>query len=297
MSEPLVDRLVRSQGWLDPVGNVLQAAVGRIYKALGRPGRVLKSFLHGSVWLGHALHPLLTDVPVGSWTAAIVLDITAHFTHQLPHLAGDVAVTVGLGGALAAAASGYTDYHETAGEERRVGTAHGLLMTLVTAMYAVSVALRWVVPSVHGVAVWISVAGYAVMTIGAYLGGHLVFDKGTMVNHDAFLEGATEYVAVGFGGDFPEGEMKRVAAAGMPVMLIRVRGTLHAIGDICTHAGGPLNEGTFSDGVVTCPWHQSRFQVTDGAVKEGPATFSQPTFAVREDGGRVEVKLLAPRHD
>ena len=70
--------------------------------------------------------------------------------------------------------------------------------------------------------------------------------------------------------------MKRVAAAGMPVLLIRTRGTLHAIGNICTHAGSSLKEGTFADGIVTCSWHQSRAQVVDGGVIDGPTTFSQP---------------------
>lgn len=298
MADPLVDRVVRSQKWLDPVGDASQAAIGSGFKILGSPGRWLKSLLHGSFLLGHALHPLLTDVPIGAWTVALIFDVAAHFTPAVPHVAGDLAVAIGWVAALGTVATGLTDYHETYGQERRVATAHGLLMTLVTLLYTVSLLMRWIGgPGVHGGAVWVSILGYAILTIGAYLGGHLVFDKGTMVNRNAFIEGPGDFVAVGAAIDFPEGSMKKVDAGGAAALVVRRNGVLTAIGNVCSHAGGPLDEGELHGDAVTCPWHGSRFCIADGSVREGPATFAQPTFEVREQAGLVELRLVSPLHE
>jgi nitrite reductase/ring-hydroxylating ferredoxin subunit/uncharacterized membrane protein len=297
VSEQLVDRIVRSQKWLDPLGGFIQKAITAIYRPLGRPGKWLQSALHGSILLGHALHPVLTDVPVGAWTVTIVLDVLAHFTSAVPHVAGDAAALLGVVAALAAVLTGYNDFHYTYGQERRVATAHGVLMTLVTILYLASVGLRFLAgPSVHGTAVWISVAGYVVMTVGAYFGGHLTFGIGTMINRNAFTEAPSKFTAVGTSQDFREGELNKVHAGDMAVLMVRRNGTLLAIGNTCSHAGGPLNEGKLEGDVIECPWHGSKFCVRNGNVKSGPATFPQPLFDVRESGGTVEVSLLAPRH-
>jgi nitrite reductase/ring-hydroxylating ferredoxin subunit len=95
---------------------------------------------------------------------------------------------------------------------------------------------------------------------------------------------------------FAEGKPVRVNAGDMPVMVVRLGGRLNAIAATCSHAGGPLEEGKLTGDIVTCPWHGSRFCVTDGRVEGGPATFSQPAFEVRESDGKVEVRLPAPLH-
>lgn len=130
--------------------------------------------------------------------------------------------------------------------------------------------------------------------MAATFGGHLVFGIGTMVNRNAFAEGPHEYVAAGMAADFGEGQMRRVDAAGMPALVVRRGGRLHAIAAVCSHAGGPLDEGTLDGARVTCPWHGSVFSVESGRVCQGPATFDQPTFVVREKDGRVELKLAEP---
>src|SRR5205807_10289517 len=150
------------------------------------------------------------------------------------------------------------------GHERRVATAHGLTMILVVGLDAVSLALRWwASSSAHPLAVGLSTAGFAVVLVGGYLGGHLVFGIGTMVNRNAFAEGPAEYVAVGASTDFPEGTLRRVDAGGMPALVVRREGRLFAIAATCSHAGGPLDEGTLEGTRVTCPWHGSIFCVTD----------------------------------
>ena len=64
MAEPLVDRVIRRQTWLETVGDLLQGAIGAVYRALGRPGQSVKNLMHGTTLLGHPLHPAVTDVPV-----------------------------------------------------------------------------------------------------------------------------------------------------------------------------------------------------------------------------------------
>ncbi len=297
MTERLADRIIRRQTWLETVADVVQGAVGGVYGALGRPGRALKNVMHGTTLLGHPLHPAVSDMPIGAWATGVVADFVAHFTHGLPTQAGDVALAVGLSAAALAALTGLTDYHETIGHERRVATAHGLTMVAVVGIDIASLALRWWgSPSLHALAVALSTVGFAGVMLGGYLGGHLVFGIGTMVNRNAFAEGPEDYVAVGGEDDFPEGQLRRVSAAGMPALVVRRAGMLYALAAVCSHAGGPLDEGTLDGLRVTCPWHGSVFSVDSGRVCGGPATFDQPRFNIRERDGRVELKLAVPLH-
>ena len=297
MAETRLDRFVAAQGWMEPVADALQNLVGGFYRVLGAPGRGLKDLLHGTILMGHPLHPAATDIPLGAWIVGFVADWAAMATSAVPTQAGDLALAVGLAGALVSIASGLTDYHETFGHERRMATTHGLTMVLVFVIEAVSLGLRWGAgPSAHLPAVILATIGLALVLFGAYIGGHLTFGMGTMVNRTAFLEMPEDYVAVGKPNDFPEGEMRRVDAGTLAVLIVRLKGQLHAIANTCSHAGGPLNEGMLEDGIVTCPWHASRFCVLDGSVKGGPATFSQPMLLVREQDGQVEVRPAVNPH-
>ncbi len=294
MIASFVDRLVRSQRWLDRFGKFVQNVVGAIYEPLGAPGQALKSFLHGT-WLGHALHPVLVDIPLGAWTAAIIADLAAYAGRLSPEV-GDFCVLIGVLASYAALVTGYTDFHETAGHERKVGAAHGLIMTTSILLYTASWLLRWRAGgSTHDLAVLLAVVGYLLVMSGAYLGGDLVYKLGTMVNHNAFSEGPTDFVRVGRPQDFVEGKMKKVEAGGMPVLIVRHGGRLRAIANTCAHAGGPLDEGELDGTTVTCPWHGSQFDITTGRVKRGPATFDQPALTVRETGEGVEVRLSRSR--
>lgn len=297
MAESRLDRMLRRQGWMEGWGDAIQGAVGAVYSGLGAPGRALKNAMHGTTVLGHPLHPALTDVPIGAWTAGVVADYVAHFTPRLPTEAGDVALAVGLVSGVAAAVTGYTDFHETFSHERRVALLHGLVNTVVMLVMFASLALRWWTgPGLHPLAVGLATAGWALVLFGGYVGGHIVFGSATMVNRTAFLDGFEGAVEVGASTDFAEGEMKRVSAGGMAVLLVRRGGQLHAISNTCSHAGGPLDEGSLDGMVVTCPWHGSRFDVRNGRVCGGPATFSQPALHVVEAGGRVTVELAEPLH-
>ena len=295
VGEPWFDRLVRGQSWLDPVGGRVQASVKTVFTALGLPGGYVRDLLHGSKGLGHPLHPAITDLPLGAWAAGAVLDYAAHFDPRLGTQAGDVALAVGLVAGLAAALTGLTDSQDTFGQELRVNMLHGLTMGGAILLMAASLGLRWWSSFAwHPLALGLSTAGLAVAMLGMYAGGHLTFGLGTMVNREAFLSGPTSLTRLGRSSDFPEGQLRRADADGMQVVVARVGGRLCAVSAVCSHAGGPLDQGSLAGRVVTCPWHGSQFDLKDGRVLRGPATFPQPCFVVSEQDGVVEARLAHP---
>jgi nitrite reductase/ring-hydroxylating ferredoxin subunit/uncharacterized membrane protein len=297
MAESFIDRLVRRQNWLDRLADFLQKVIGGAYNGLGAPGRALKNLLHGTTVLGHPLHPAVTDLPVGAWTVGVILEYLSVYGHVVPAAAGTIALLVGAIAALLATATGYTDFHETVDHERRLALAHGLTMTAVVLAELVAVILGWVGgDGTRALEIGFATAGLLVAYVGGYMGGHVVFSMGTAVNHNAFFAGPADFVAVGSSDAFPEGEMRRVMVEDLPVLLVRRQGKLCAIGAVCSHAGGPLDEGTLENGAVTCPWHGSVFDVCTGAVRGGPATFDEPQLVVREVDGRVSVKPAVPLH-
>jgi nitrite reductase/ring-hydroxylating ferredoxin subunit/uncharacterized membrane protein len=291
MAQSFIDRVIRAQGWMDGVAEAVQGAVGKAYEALGPRGRTVKDLLHGTTVLGHPLHPAVTDVPIGAYLVGLVADGTGQ------PAAGDTALAIGVGAATLSALSGYTDFHETFGHERRVALAHGAVMTAALGLQATSLALRLVGGGgARRTAVALSTTGFALVAASAYLGGDLVYGIGTAVNRNAFLEAPEDFVDIGASGDFPEGALRRVQAGSAPVLVVRRSGTLYAISAVCSHAGGPLDEGELDGDCITCPWHGSRFRITDGDVVGGPATFPQPPFVVREHDGRVEARVAVPLH-
>jgi nitrite reductase/ring-hydroxylating ferredoxin subunit/uncharacterized membrane protein len=291
------DRWIDGAGWLDRPAEVVQGWVLKLYELLGAPGALLKSLMHGTKPVGHPLHPALISVPLGAFAVMVVADWLAVFTRAIPSEIGPFALIIGILGMVAAAVTGYTDYTGTFGKERRYATVHGVTMTTLFVVMIVSLILRYAhSATLFFDGVLLSTAGYLAMLWAAYLGGHLSFGFGTMVNRNAFAEGVTEWTDVGTPKKFAEGKLVRAQAGDMPVLLVRLGGRLNAIAATCSHAGGPLEEGTLEGDIVTCPWHGSRFCVTDGRVKGGPATFNQPAFLVREAEGKVQVKLPAPLH-
>src|SRR3989442_3968135 len=117
----------------------------------------------------------------------------------------------------------------------------------------------------------LSTIGYLTSLCAAYLGGELAFAKGVGVNHEAWEGCPDDYVAVMDAKVLAEGKLTRVDAAGAPEVLLKQGNSIYAIGAVCTHQAGPLDEGTYEDGVVACPWHGSRFRMSDGSVVNGPA--------------------------
>ncbi len=277
---PVVDQPV-----LDAVAKPLSQAVRGAYESAGAAGQDVKNAMHG-VWLGHPLHPVFTDIPIGAWTAALAIDACADGDRGM-HRAATVALGVGLLGAAASAVTGLTDWSETDGRARREGLLHGLLNIAATAFTAVAYAQRISNGGDRGRAcAW---TGYAIALGSAYLGGDLVYGHRIGVTHAA-VDQPEQFTAVAQTADVPEGSMRRAHQEGADVLLVRQRGRLCGLAHPCAHLGGPLSEGTLKDGSVVCPWHGSEFALDSGRVINGPATQPQPVFEVRERDHRIEVK-------
>lgn len=291
MIQKKVIDLIEKQEWLGKVGDAIQPTVINAFKAGGQSGQKLKDILHGT-WLGHPLHPVITDVPVGAWTMAAVLDAVELAGDKNYKKGADAAVLIGIVGALGAAVTGMTDWTGTTKKKRKIGLMHGLLNVSATALYATSYALRKN-KKTRGTSIALSMAGYGVVSLAAYLGGHLVYNNQVGVDHTATSEEyPEEFVAVLAENELHDNSMKAVKADEIMVLLAKQNNKIYAIANTCSHLGGPLDEGELLDDCkVKCPWHNSIFSLKDGCVINGPATEKQPQFEVRVRNGQIEVKV------
>lgn len=275
------------------LSDALQHGIGVVVGSQRKPPRRLKSLLNGT-WFGHPLHPAITDVPITAWLLTALFDIIWLFTRtQWTAYGAFVTVIVGLGGALFAAVTGLVDWSDTYGAERRVGLNHAIFNVSATILYLVSFLLRLSAGPGDGIAAAIfGFVGLICVSYAAYLGGEMVFTKGTGVNHTAWEAASEDYEAVLPLAGVEENKLYRVMVAGVPVVLLRQGMQFSAISATCPHAGGPLDEGTLSGDVVECPWHGSRFCMRDGRVLTGPATVNAPRYDVRVHNEQVEVKRI-----
>lgn len=282
--------VVENQSWLDKLAAPFQSWVLKLFGGSGTPNRKVKDILNGT-WLGHALHPVVTDVPIGSWTGTLLLD-TAWLASEDAGVArgADLTLILGLLGATGAAVTGVADWSDLDGTDRRVGMMHGLLNSGILLVNITSLVMRLTGRRRTGIA--LSGASYLATIFSAYLGGELSFAKGIGVNHTAWEGGAEDYVPVMNLTDLAEGKLTRVDVSGIPAVLFKQGNAIYAIGATCSHLAGPLDEGTCEHGVVTCPWHGSQFRMSDGSVVTGPAVYAQPTFAVRVRDGKIELRRL-----
>lgn len=286
----IIGAFVERQTWLDKLSSPIQSWLIKFFGQPGQPNRKLKDLLNGT-WFGHGLHPALTDIPLGAWSGTLLLDLaSSNGKNEGIARGADITLVLGLLGAAGAAVTGLTDWSDLDGTDRRVGMMHGLLNGGITLTYLASWLLRLTGQRRAGIA--LSTAGYLTSLFSAYLGGEMVFAKGVGVNHTAWEGGSDDFVPVIDVQELVGGKLTRVDAAGIPAVLLKEGKTIYAIGATCTHLAGPLDEGTYQDGMVTCPWHGSCFKMADGSVVNGPAVYAQPTFAVRVRNNKVELRRL-----
>ena len=283
--------LVRSWKWLDAFARFFGAVVGGLYRIPG--ARPLKNVLHGTWPLGHPLHPAITDLTIGGYTAMVAVDALYLVTGDRALLrAADFLLVGSFLSSLVSIVSGLTDWNETVDNERRTGMLHGLLMVVASLGFVASLVLRVNGPGdVRGAAIALSAAAWLVMIVSSYFGGELVFGFGTEVNRQAWSDIQVSWEKLDLQVASLEDRQPVVAetTSGLALFVAKVDGVVYAIANTCTHAGGPLNEGTWVGRdrcEIECPWHASRFSVKDGSVHGGPATFREPAFKTRtaEDG-------------
>ena len=295
MTTGVVQAILDKQEWLDGLSDAIQPLVTNLFSSGGEGGRVVKDLLNG-VWLGHPLHPLLTDVPVGAWTMTELLDFASALQGDHPGLdaAADITLAAGIAAALAAAVTGITDWSDIdmKGSARRMGLAHGLINVVGLTFNLGSLALRAGGNGRNrGAARALSAAGYMVSAAAAFIGGELVFNLGQAVNRTAWVSGPKKFADIASADQLSEGKMVKADYKGRPIVLLKHDDGIHAFEGTCPHMGCGLWSGTLDGHIVTCPCHGSQFDVTDGRLVHGPATAPVPTYEVREREGRVEVRL------
>jgi nitrite reductase/ring-hydroxylating ferredoxin subunit/uncharacterized membrane protein len=279
-------RAMDSQGgWTRPLGELAHRFLFWLFQGLPW----LRDLLVGR-WLGHPLHAVLTDAPIGILFLVIVFDILG-----FPDVAA-ITLAIGILAMLAAALAGFADYADTDGKARERATLHATLMVTTLVLYLVSLAVRLsagtAVASAAGM--WISVLAFLVLSAAAYVGGDVVYVLGNMVSRHAFRGAGTKWIALepaevdSITGEIAEGRLVKAKLGINQLVLIRQGDQVLALHDTCAHAGGPLNEGKLIDGtIVECPWHYSRYVMANGHVVQGPSVYDQPSYEVRrrETGG------------
>ncbi|GAA1789116.1 Rieske (2Fe-2S) protein [Actinomadura chokoriensis] len=273
------DALEQARG-LDRTIRVLSTAVRRTL----HPGPV-KDALHG-VPLGHPAHPPLTDVPVGLWISAAVLDLMPGTRR-----AAQTLVAAGLAGALPSVLTGIADWGSLHREQQRVGLIHAAGMATTSALYSASLIARY--QGRDGAGRAFGFAGLSTLLAGTYLGGHLAFRQAAGASH---ADKVGHLVPLGWhdlcsAADLPDGWPVTRRLGYISLFVLRTGDSVHVLTDRCSHLAGPLHQGRIvtddnADVCVVCPWHGSTFRVADGSVVHGPATARQPAFESRvtEDG-------------
>lgn len=273
---------------LDPA---VEAATTVANKAL--PAGPVKDALHGR-WLGHQLHPLLVALPIGLYSSASLLDVAGGRDSRT---AARRLVAAGILASAPTALAGLADWSALGAfsRPRRVGLVHAGANSVSTLLYAASWKARR--DGRHGRGALLALAGALGLSAGGYLGGHLTYAEGVGVNRNADEQKQpTDWTDVADDAEVEEGALTRVDVDGQAILLARRNGRVYALGATCSHYGGPLEQGQLdgsAEPCVVCPWHGSRFRLTDGAVERGPATVPQLGYDVRTVGGRVQVRARA----
>ncbi len=285
-NDRLVDRIARNTD-LDPLADAIGPAMRKALDSAGPLGP-FADVLHGTP-LGHPLHPAASDIPIGAWSLAAIFDALEASGKTAYAPASDLAIGVGLAGAVVAIASGWAEWSDTKDDPRRLGLAHAMINAVGFNLYIASLALRLRGNRSAGLAT--SFAGYAFASFAAYLGGELSFGMGLGTKHTAKPNVPPSDFTPVLPASQVRDEPVRIEAGGIAMLLSRgATGQISAVSAICTHRGAPLEQGTFDDGCVTCPWHHAQFSLATGDAVRGPATFPLAHFETRVNDGIIEVR-------
>ncbi|MET1002868.1 MAG: Rieske 2Fe-2S domain-containing protein [Acidimicrobiia bacterium] len=274
---------IEQAGVLDAPSAILEPIARRLTRT-----DTAKRLLSGAP-LGHRLHPVLTDIPIGTWTSATLLDLLGG---RKSRRAARRLIGVGIVAAVPTAAPRHSDGVDMQGESRRVGVVHAASNSVGLLFQVASWSARG--KGHHKRGALLSLIGLAAVGVGGYLGGHLVFARREGVDVDVpILEGAGWQVACRT-AELLDGQPLGVEIDGVRVMLVRDLGRVYALAAVCSHAGGPLDEGQVRGGTIECPWHGSRFCLEDGSVARGPAVRPQYVYDARVRDELVEVRRHRP---
>lgn len=251
---------------------------------------------------------MLIPFPFAYLFGAACVDVAAYATDRPGwHPTARHMRVLGIASALVAAVPGIIDYFLAVPPKSSAAnraTWHGAAnLSAVALMTAVATSRHdgeqprpWELATQAGAA--------GLMAFAGYLGGTLVYRNQIGVDHryagagkwrerQLPAPGAGEEIDAGPASELAVNQMVLVHAGDARIVVARTEDGVVAFDDRCTHRGGPLSDGTLSCGVVQCPWHGSQFDVRSGSVACGPAEESIRTHEVREEGGRLLLRLRA----
>ena len=271
-------------------GNAVSLAIHHAVLAGGEPTRRIADVLHGT-WLGHPLHPVLTDITIGGWSMGVIFDVAAAITGSDDMR--DVAEKTIIAGTIAAiptAITGLADFSVFPEWSGTAATWHGMINTVGVGLYAWSIRERR--RGNHGKGAIISTIAFGASVLSAWLGGHMVYKQKVGVSHREAFQKPKRWTPVLESSQLRQRKLKRVDFENKGILLYRDGESLYAIGSVCSHAGGPLEEGKVQGTCVQCPWHDSVFDLRDGRIVHGPAHQPQPCFDARDRNGQIEIRLV-----
>lgn len=250
--------------------------------------REVADAFHGT-WLKHPLHPALTDLVVGAWTLGTLLDsISCISPSRSTNKAADLLISIGNVAAIPTALSGIADASAAPKGSMVTASSHalmnvgGLLLNLASASQRRAGKRR--------TARCLSAAASGMLLISAWLGGKLVFNQRVGVSKISGPPSSADWRFALRENELQENVPRRIEVDGAQVMLCRCGGSINAIGAVCGHEGGPLDKGKVEGTHVTCPWHQSAYDVQNGRVVHGPSTYDEPVYETRVVDGNIEVR-------
>lgn len=272
-----------------PLDEKLQKLIDKaLFSGGAASAQKIRNFLNGT-WLGEPLHVVLTDVPIGAWTVALVFDgLEMASSCREFAVAADASIAIGLVGGVCAAATGVTDWSDVDPPARRIGMYHGLLNLGAASLFAISLIARK--KRSRGAGRIFAALGFGVVAVAAHLGGKMVYEHRVGVDRTAGEEFPQDFVPVLPESELAEAKPTRAEHNGVPILLVRSGSRIFALAETCSHFGGPLAEGKLVGDSIVCPWHASRFSLEDGQVLDGPAVHPQPCLQVRIRGEQIEVR-------
>jgi nitrite reductase/ring-hydroxylating ferredoxin subunit/uncharacterized membrane protein len=252
---------------------------------------------------GHPVHPMLIPFPFAYLVGAACLDAWSRASNRrewaqtAKHMRA-----LGIGSALLAAVPGIIDYFtavppNSSAKDR--ATSHALFNLSALGLFAAAAAgsngsrpPAWTLAA--------EAAGAALLSVGGWLGGTLVYRNQIAVDHryaeagewePKTLPPAPEAASLDVGPEdqLQVDQMKLLRVGDRRLVLARTDRGYVAFDDRCTHKGGPLSDGVLACGRVQCPWHGSQFDVPTGSVQHGPAEEPIATYEVEMKAGRVLV--------
>jgi len=291
MQETDVERNLKEIESIDSASHAVSRGIHNAVLGGGEPARKVADALHGT-WLGHPLHPALTDFVVGAFAFGSLFNLASG------ELNGKLARKLIQAGAIMAvptALAGVTDFSTVPRRAMNTAAVHGSLNSVALVLYLLSLRNGNGRPS--GMSKLFSTLGFGAMFVSAWLGGKMTYHYRVGVDKSERPEGPTEWTRVLSDAELTENRPRRIEVEGTAVVLYKRGSRIYAMAAVCAHEGGPLEEGTFlekgADGVcVECPWHQSVFAMEDGHVVHGPSTYELAAYETRVQDGQIQIRLI-----